>query len=213
MGRQQQGWYIGATLGYGSVHGESTLNVGDALFPVGFSRSATFNGGLFGVEAGANYQFNWVVVGIEGDWQGSTISGTSVSHSPIHPAVFTDAHRDLDSISTVTGRLGIAWDRWLLYGKGGGAWARVDEGGGSSQSFTAGGVLLASHISPARTLSGYVVGGGLEWAPWDALSVKIEGDWYNFGNNSSLPATCVGGLLCTVGTQTPGGEATSKDTA
>jgi hypothetical protein len=38
------GWYIGATLGYGSVHGESTPNVGDALFPVGFSRSATFNG-------------------------------------------------------------------------------------------------------------------------------------------------------------------------
>jgi outer membrane immunogenic protein len=110
------GCYIGATLGYGSVHGESTLNVGDALFPVGFSRSATFNGGLFGVEAGANYQFNWVVVGIERDWQGSTISGTSVSHSPMHPAVFTDAHRDLDSISTVTGRLGIAWDRWLLYG-------------------------------------------------------------------------------------------------
>jgi hypothetical protein len=32
--------------------------------------------------------------------------------------------------------------------------------------------------------------------------VKIEGDWYNFGNNPSLPGTCVGGFACAVGTQT-----------
>jgi hypothetical protein len=95
---------------------------------------------------------------------------------------------------------------------GGGAWAGVDEHA-FCQNFSASGALIAAYVPPAQTLSGYVAGGAIEWAPWDSAPVKIEGDWYNFGNNPSLPGTCVGGFACAVGTQTPGGGLTSKDTA
>jgi outer membrane immunogenic protein len=209
------GLYIGGISGYASMERQTTRNIADALYPVGFSDTNRMDGGLFGFEAGANYQFNWAVIGIEGDWQGATIGDTFVTHSPIVGGAFTDEVRSLDWVSTLTGRLGLAWDRWMLYGKGGAAWAATDDSA-SNASFTGSGVLITDRSVPSRTLTGYVVGGGIEWAPswWGDgfVTARIEGDWYNFGSRDSEPETCLGGTSCVVGSQTLPGESTTKTT-
>jgi len=33
------------------------------------------------------------------------------------------AHAETNWLASATGRLGWAWDRWMIYGKGGAAWA------------------------------------------------------------------------------------------
>ena len=60
------------------------------------------------------------MVGIQGDydWADATGSGT---HSTL--ATLTDQSH-IGGIASVTGRVGYAWDRFLGYVKGGGAWDR-----------------------------------------------------------------------------------------
>lgn len=205
------GFYLGAEGGYGNVHTDTLRNVANTNFPVGFSSSFDYHGGLAGFDGGANYQWNWLVLGVEGDWQASGMTGTHTEFSPLIAGHYTVSTRETDWIATVTGRLGVAWDRWMLYGKGGGAWRRVNDTA-SNMTFTGAGALLAVTTVAPSSESGYVIGGGVEWAPSDTVSAKLEYDWYNFGSQSSAATTCVLGT-CGVGTVTPAGESTVKPTA
>jgi outer membrane immunogenic protein len=210
------GFYIGVEGGYGHTDTSSVRNVANSQFPVGFTESATQTGALVGVEGGFNYQWQWLVLGVEGDWQGSAMKGStttaSVLNGPIGgiPGAFVTSTRETDWISTVTGRLGLAWDRWLVYGKGGAAWRRINESANNITFSAAGAVLAVSQVLPS-TETGYVVGGGVEWAPADAVSLKVEYDWYNFGSQSGSGTlrTCCG---APVGTFT-GPETTNSPTA
>src|SRR6202035_501534 len=175
------GFYIGVEGGWGDSRSSVTRNVADTFYPVGFRFDTDLKGALVGFEFGANYQYNALVLGIEGDIQTSTIEGDVTIFSPIVPGVSTLLHRDTQWVDTVTGRLGFAWDRWLLFGKGGAAWRGVNEKG-TNTTFSATGVEIAETALPGETQFGYVVGGGVEWAPpmLDRLSFKVEFDWYNF---------------------------------
>jgi len=82
------------------------------------------------------------------------------------------ASEKIKAFGSVTGRIGIAVDTVLLYGKGGYAWAQ------NEFSATALGVTLSN----SQFHSGWTVGGGAEWAfagPWSA---KAE---YMFARYSS----------------------------
>src|SRR5205807_1885996 len=88
------------------------------------------SGFLGGGQVGCDFQFtpSWVF-GVEGTASWGDIHG-SVDES----ALFTAAvgfpgntgtatfSEKTNFIASVTGRLGFAWDRWLIYGKGGVAW-------------------------------------------------------------------------------------------
>src|SRR5579862_7004496 len=110
------GFYIGANMGAGWNQGN--LNDSFGLFSGGANNNATFLGGG---QVGANYQINNFVLGIEGDfdWFANNNSATGTT---------TDGSTTISGIenprwlTTLTGRLGIAVDRVLFYGKGGGAW-------------------------------------------------------------------------------------------
>ncbi len=78
-------------------------------------------------------------------------------------------------LSSVTGRVGYAWDRFLGYVKGGGAWEQ-DEYTWISPGFTIGTV--------SQTRSGWTVGIGGEYAFTNNLSGFVEYDWYGFGTKS-----------------------------
>lgn len=202
------GLYVGAEMGAGDSHTDSVRNVANASFPVGFADTINTTGFLGGLEAGANYQFEWLVVGVEGDWQGSSISGTTKTFSPLVPGRYTAESRETDWVSTVTGRLGLAWGRWMLFGKGGEAWRRVNDSA-SNLTYSGAGALLSDQTVNPSTQAGYVVGGGVEWAPYDQLSFKLEYDGYNFGTSQSTGGVCITGGCGGAGAIVGPGETTN----
>jgi outer membrane immunogenic protein len=217
------GIYVGLEGGYGGSTSDSTRLVGNSQFLVGTTDSEDRYGGLFGGVIGGNYQINSIVLGAEADWQWSGINGTATEFANTPAGLATNNRtledREINWISTVTGRVGYAWDRWLLYFKGGAAWRRVNDTATNDTFNGVTGALISSSSVNATTESGYVLGGGLEWAPVSipALSLRIEGDWYDFGNNLSpggiclAAATTCGGVP--VGSAVAAGDTTTKSTA
>ena len=152
----------------------------DQVFGFGDFGNHTASGGLGGVQGGCNYQIGPWVLGIQGDWD--WVSASDSNANLVFP-FFTD-HSDTKSLASVTGRVGYAWDRFLLYVKGGGAWLRTDF---SLQ--TAGAVFSVSD-----TRSGWTVGVGGEYAFLNWLTGFVEYDHYGFGDNDGVGFAC--GFAC-----------------
>jgi outer membrane immunogenic protein len=178
------------------------------------STDLTPTGFLAGGQAGCNLQFatNWVV-GIEADasWanpQGGgasnqqTRSATLIGNLPGFTTVVSSngfASSKTDFITTATGRLGYTFGRLgqgMVYAKGGAAWAR-DKYQFYGQVSTTGCVQIvaaqcavnATIVTPfnfaaSETRLGWTVGAGVEWAFWDAWSVKLEYDYLDFGSRT-----------------------------
>ena len=156
------GFYIGGDLGGVWANG----NVTDNLF--GLSASASRSGFIGGGEVGYNYQVNNVVFGIEGNFDWTSLSATG--NGAVIPAVGAlQASANTNWVTTVAGRLGIAADRALFYVKGGGGWV------GNSASIT--NLTTGASISASNTNSGWLIGGGVEWAFASNWSAKIEYDY------------------------------------
>ncbi len=143
------------------------------------------NGGLGGIQGGCNYQVGSWVFGIQGDYDWSGASGSN--NNVLFPFV---AQSNIRSLASVTGRVGYAWDRFLLYAKGGGAWAR-DE-----YSMTANVLIPGFTIATAsETRGGWTVGIGGEYAFLDWLTGFVEYDYYGFGTKQNTFGPC-GALVC-----------------
>ena len=120
------GFYLGAHAGYG--WGDADTNASDP----------DLDGFLGGAQAGYNYQFdNNIVIGVEGDWSWSGVDGSSGGVSS-----------DVDWVSSLRGRLGYAFDRYLVYGTGGVAFANVETSRGG--------------FSDDNNHTGWAAGAGLE---------------------------------------------------
>src|SRR5450631_1245374 len=104
------GLYLGGQIGYG--WGTDTLTV----YPFGFGTNFTPNGVVGGAHVGYNYQINQFVAGLEGDVEGT---GISRSFSPGGALYGTS----IPVQGSIRGRLGVAFDRVLLYATGGAAFA------------------------------------------------------------------------------------------
>ncbi len=199
------GCYIGGQIGGG--WGRDTISIPNlaatAEVPpaevAGLSLpSVTGNtsGILGGGQVGCNYQFapNWVM-GIEGDGSAADIKGSVTESVPFAnplaspPTAVTisgTASAKTDWIASTTGRLGWAWDRWLVYGKGGVAWA--------GDKYSASIPIFNEQLSTSETRTGWTAGGGIEWAFWNNWSAKVEYDFYDFGTrNVTLTGTFTGG--------------------
>jgi outer membrane immunogenic protein len=73
---------------------------------------------LAGGQIGCNYQAGNVVFGIQGDY-----GWTDANNSHIDPfSNLTTLQSKTNSLASITGRIGYAWDRFLGYVKAGGAW-------------------------------------------------------------------------------------------
>jgi len=168
------GCYVGGNVGGVWVNKEWFSQLpGDPSFGQSFG-SHDANSWLGGVQAGCNYQVgNWVF-GIQGDYDWTNASGSNVN--AIFPGL-TDSS-EIKSISSVTGRVGYAWDRFLGYIKGGGAWEK--------DSYTVvgdpgGGPIIGTG---SETRSGWTVGIGGEYAFTNNLTGFVEYDWYGFGTRT-----------------------------
>jgi len=162
------GCYIGVNGGGAWGRTRTTGNWGNtATVPL----DNDIDGGFVGGQAGCDYQIqnNWVIgAEVTGDW--ADIDGSVANAGGI--ANHTLRHR-INGFATFTGRLGYAQDKWLLYVKGGGAWANMDY----TSFFVAcpGGVCSVNGDK-----WGWTIGAGLEYMLWNNWSAKLEYQYLDF---------------------------------
>ncbi|MBO0733905.1 MAG: porin family protein [Methylocapsa sp.] len=152
------GLYVGAQIGY--AWGTDTVTVN----PFGFGTDFTPNGVVGGGHIGFNLQFNQVVAGVEGD-----IEGTGISRTFSPGGVIYDT--SVSAQGSIRARLGMAFDRVLLYATGGGEFAGFDTT-----------VTAIASDQTSQTRAGWTVGGGLEYAFTPNWSVRAEYRFADFGN-------------------------------
>ena len=171
------GFYVGVHGGYGWNN-----YTGDD--PVAGSSTGQAKGWLGGLQLGYNYQLGAFVLGVEGDFSFADVKWTE---SASFGGGTIDGTLKSDYYATAAARLGYAFDRFLVYGKGGVAFTRdkyditVSTGGSASGNFN-------------RT--GWMLGAGLEYAFWDNWSAKVEYNYMHFaGIDEALDTS--GGLTST----------------
>jgi outer membrane immunogenic protein len=156
------GFYIGGQIGAGVGRSSwsDPMTGGNNTFTSG-------TGFLGGGQIGASYQWNALVLGVEGDfnWAGLKGSGTDFLGDTIGT--------ETQWTSTVAGRVGAAFNRLLIYGKGGAAFAR------DRSTFTD---LAGNSASTTFTRTGWTAGVGLEYGITQNWSAKIEYDYLSFGS-------------------------------
>jgi outer membrane immunogenic protein len=160
------GFYVGGNLGAGFA--DSSWSDPFTGAHNTFSKSGFIGGG----QVGANWQINALVLGIEGDfdWTGLKASG--------HDSASNTINTDTQWTSTVTGRVGAAFDRLLIYGKGGVAFAHDNDSVN----------IVGSTASASLTRTGWTAGAGLEYAFAPNWTAKIEYDYLGFGSETlNLP--------------------------
>jgi outer membrane immunogenic protein len=193
--------YFGGHLGGGWASKDMTdpvLLVQDTLIAPGTTTGVTTvgvnpSGILVGGQLGCDYQFapHWVI-GIEGSASGSTMRGDTIVALPASPGDQALVHAGTDMIPSITARFGYAFDRVLLYAKGGVAWA------GDRYSVTGGLAGTPFDFEGLDFRPGWTVGGGLDWAFGGHWSANLEYDYYSFGTGSPLMIDSVSGLTGSV---------------
>lgn len=178
------GFYIGGHVGAGWGTTESTLT-GASITPPGvafpftlpFSQTSS-SGFLGGVQAGANWQSGWAVFGVQGDFAGADIKGTSPCLLVLGCSTKTDW------LASVTGRIGaVVLDRGLVYAKGGAAWMNSTH---SVALPTFGGVVggpggIAGDLTSREiTHFGWTLGLGTEWMITNNWTAFVEYNYYEF---------------------------------
>jgi outer membrane immunogenic protein len=144
---------------------------------------------LIGGQLGCDYQFapNWVI-GIEGSASGSTLRGGTAVGLPLgNPGEQALVTAATDMIPSITARFGYAFDRVLLYVKGGAAWA------GDKYSVTGTFTGTPFDFEGLDLRPGWTVGGGVDWAFSGHWSANLEYDYYSFGQGSVLMIDAVNG--------------------
>jgi outer membrane immunogenic protein len=172
------GFYIGAHGGGGWNKYTGT----DPTNPASSGSSVNGSGAVAGGQIGGNYQIGNVVLGLEGTYSWADIKIDS--GGPFAGGAGFSLTIKNDYIATVAGRLGYAFDRVLIYGKGGGAFTRDVY---SANNGLAGALAGAANGSFDR--SGWLVGAGIEWAFLQNWSVKAEYNYMGFGQINEQPTT------------------------
>ena len=169
------GFYVGGYVGGGWSDANWSDPFGTTISPSGAPNIAGFGdvthatGPLGGGRIGANWQIGQWVLGAEADASAADFRGDNTCFSGIGGI---NCEHIVKGLETVTGRLGYAWNRSLLYAKGGGAWAETTY---NLNGNTNGSLSLGTGSSNA-TASGWVAGVGIEYALTDNWTTNFEYD-------------------------------------
>lgn len=156
------GFYIGAMGGYAA---EAT------------SDPLAIKGGLAGGTVGYNWQSGMYVAGIEADGGWADISQTAT-------VGLVSATARVQSVGTVRGRVGVAFDQVLFYGTGGFAFAD------NKMSASA----LGLTFSDTKVHTGWAVGAGVEWMFTHGWSLKAEYLYRRFDSQTYFAALLPPGI-------------------
>jgi outer membrane immunogenic protein len=168
------GFYVGVNAGYGWNTNDNN-NAFDPVF--GFVSSGGSDGGFVGGgQVGYNYQIGQFVIGLETDIQYADLGGGRSTFGQ----GFAGNNNDGNWFGTVRARAGFAIDRALIYATGGFAYG--DIGNRSGAFVAADGTVFAG--SGSSTNTGWVLGGGVEYAFTDNLTARVEGLYVNLDSNN-----------------------------
>jgi outer membrane immunogenic protein len=185
------GCYIGGNIGggFGTKKFSDQLNefdntpFGFAPFFVGNEAPGSLNvdtsGVVGGGQIGCDYQFTpYFLAGIVGTGDAAGLSHDSFNNF-FDTRFAKHFHAKTDWLADISGRIGVTWGQFLLYGKGGVAWVgdkyHVNDFFDLAQTFPV-------QFDHSETRTGFVVGVGGEYLFWDNLSAFIEYDFYDFGS-------------------------------
>jgi opacity protein-like surface antigen len=205
------GFYVGGFFGAGA----GRTDIGFVGAPADGARPWVF-GPLGGLQAGYNYHMpnNWVL-GVEGDIAAANIHGgrtagvnngfvataNGAASVGFSPALYTVQDKT-NWVGTVTGRAGYAWNRTLLYVKGGVA---IEDSSTTANCIygptgvivppapsnpkaclNQAGANVASFSTPSYTRVGWTLGFGTEFDLGRNWSAKGEYNYLSFGNHTAL---------------------------
>ena len=151
------GIYVGGHIGYGYAEAD-IAGLGNQLLRL------DSEGFLGGVQGGWNYQMGRFVLGAELDFSFADINSNNSNNATGNVSSSTPW------IATATTRLGYTWDRFLVYGKVGAAFAQFD--------------YNINNVAASETRVGYALGAGLEWLIAGNWSAKAEYNYLDFGSSS-----------------------------
>ncbi|MBR1197179.1 porin family protein [Bradyrhizobium sp. AUGA SZCCT0240] len=171
------GLYVGGHTGWASAernfHATSFAGIENIVMPPFAQKS---NGFVGGGQVGFNRQAgNWVV-GLEADVSGANLGATTSVESN-QSGSFT-YNVEVDWTATLVGRVGYAWERWMAYGKGGGALMRETYG----LTAPVRGIRNDAHA----TRAGWTVGAGIENAFLGNWSWKAEYNFMRFDSTTTI---------------------------
>jgi opacity protein-like surface antigen len=179
------GFYFGGHAGFGESKKKFIDNF--PTYDGELDADPNMKGGLGGLQAGYSHQFNWLVIGVEGDF-----SWAGMREKEFSCFFFGDqvCSAEAQWFSTVTGRVGAAVGPTLLYVKGGAAWARDEYTdlatcAGVQPIFRAGIYAdCGSTYVGQHSRHGWTLGAGIEYRVSPNWSLKAEYAHMDFGKKS-----------------------------
>ena len=177
------GFYIGANAGYN--WGRTSFVDRDGFNTVpGDNWTNKNNGFTGGGQLGYNWQTGNFVFGLEADlgYLNAKGSGTAAASCTFF-ACDTVGSTSSDFYATVRGRLGLAWNNWMIYGTGGGI-------GINTRTSVIDGCFLAPcgfatmNATDTSFRTGWTAGGGVEVAVGGPWTVKAEYLYYDIGSKT-----------------------------
>jgi outer membrane immunogenic protein len=169
------GCYVGSHSGLATGHTtwKDALALGtiDATM-AGQTANTDMSGAIYGAQGGCDYQINrgWVI-GLEGSFAAASLTGTNMDQ---FNSTWTLRAQN-DWIASITGRVGFAVDRALLYWRAGVAWAH-------SKFEIENTAILEG--TPQTTRVGWIIGSGIEFALTPCWSAFLEADYYSFNGTT-----------------------------
>ncbi len=181
------GFYVGINGGYSFDNGTSTVTGSPGLIAAGAAPAGKFKtvgeGFMIGGTVGYNYQIGQFVVGLEGDLAYADLGQSVVT---VAGPVATTLSQDMTYFGTVRGRIGVAFDRFLVYGTGGLAFAD------QKSTLALAGVGSTWYGQKDEVRYGYTIGAGAEYAFTNNWSAKIEYLYYDLGKNNVVAPLVAG---------------------
>ncbi len=157
------GFYLGFNAGYGFASGDRTATLTGNTFGNGtVTGSGNLNGFVGGGQIGANWQLDALVLGVEGDFQGTTQSKTQTFACG---GCGLSEEAKIPWFATLRARAGAAADRVLFYGTAGVAFLDASDKLTNPQ-----GTLVSS----SDTKTGWTAGAGVEVAFTENWTARIE---------------------------------------
>lgn len=193
------GFYLGVNGGYDFDHRSRYLTgTSNGLVALGSAVPTPFRQADAGFTAGGQIGYNYqiggfggaggflglgaasIVVGVEADIAytdlDKTASFTGANSNPVLGPATTTFRSQMDFLGTARGRVGLAFNQFMVYGTGGFAYGDVDS---RLVNFAPNGTTVASSGRSSGFTTGYTYGGGIEYA-------LPTGSFLNFFKSSAV---------------------------
>ena len=172
------GFYVGLHAGYAWAGVSGIYDQLDAAGPTNLG-ALKLDGFVLGGQIGWNWQVNNFVVGVEADASWAHARDSMLGSEPVGSGRGPDTITvRRDYLASIRARLGVTWDRLLIYGTAGLGFTR--------HSISIADVFTATTGTRSVSKSGLVVGAGIEHAFSNNMTWRLEYLHYAVGTRFAL---------------------------